>query len=306
MNRRNAITALAAGLGSSSIIRTDMKDQSKKPLFRYSLNMSTIAGQKLGFRKELEIAAKAGFSAVEIWISSLQTYLKAGNTAQQTARMIADLGLTVENAIGFAQWVVNDDAKRKASMSQMQEEMDLLREVGCRRVACPPIGATEGELDLKAAAERYARLLEMGKKTGVHPQLELWGFSRNLSTLSDVMYVAIASGDPDARLLLDVYHLYKGGSGHELLSFVGKPLIEIFHMNDYPASPERAKIVDADRVFTGDGIAPITKVLEAIKKPGETVVLSLELFNKTYYAQDALQVAKTGLQKMKALADKIV
>jgi len=34
--------------------------------------------------------------------------------------------------------------------------------------------------------------------------------------------------------------------------------------------------------------------------------LSLELFNKTYWKQDALQVAKTGLQKMKRLADEVV
>ena len=33
---------------------------------------------------------------------------------------------------------------------------------------------------------------------------------------------------------------------------------------------------------------------------GGRKVLSLELFNKDYYAQDPLQVAKTGLEKMKA------
>ena len=305
MNRRKALTTILAGTGSVPLISSTMKNQKEVPLFRYCLNMSTIAGQKLGFRKELEIAAKAGFPSVEIWVNSLLAYLKEGNSPAQTKRMIADLGLTVENAIGFAQWAVNDDEKRKNGLEQMKSEMDRLREIGCYRVAAPPVGATEGELGLKAAADRYAAIVELGKQTGVKPQLELWGFSKNLSRLGEVLYVATESGQTDARLLLDIYHLYKGGSGHAGLPFVGKPLIEIFHMNDYPAKPDRATIVDADRVYTGDGIAPVAQVLEDIKTPGKTIVLSLELFNKTYYTQDPLKVAETGLKKMKAIAGKV-
>lgn len=306
MNRRKAITTLVAGAGAGSIVSPEMNPESKKqPLFRYCLNMSTIAGHKLGFRKELETAAKAGFQAVEIWVNSLQAYLKEGNTPAQAKRLIEDLGLTAENAIGFATWIVNDDEKRKKGLEQMESEMNLLREVGCFRVAAPPVGATEGELDLKAAADRYGTLVELGLKTGVKPQLELWGFSKNLCRLGEVLYVVSECGQPEARLLLDVYHLYKGGSGHATLSSVGKPLIEIFHMNDYPAQPTRETIVDADRVYTGDGIAPIRQVLKDIQDPEKTIVLSLELFNKTYYAQDPLKVAETGLKKMKAIVESL-
>ncbi len=305
MNRRKALTTIVAGTGSVSLTSSKMESPEQTPLFRYCLNMSTIAGQKLGFRKELEVAAKAGFTSVEIWVNSLLAYLREGNSPAQTKRMISDLGLRVENAIGFAQWAVNDNEKRQNGLLQMKAEMDQLHEIGCPRVAAPPVGATEGALDLKAAADRYGAIVELGRQTGVMPQLELWGFSKNLSRLGEVLYVAAESGQTDARLLLDIYHLYKGGSGHAELPFVGKPLIEIFHMNDYPAQPDRATIVDADRVYTGDGIAPVAQVLEDLKAPGKTIVLSLELFNKTYYAQDPLKVAETGLKKMKAIAEKV-
>jgi len=303
MNRRKALSTIAFGIGAGAMNFPEMNKTKSQPNFRYCLNMSTIAGQKLGFRKELETAAKAGYQGVEIWINSLQTYLKEGNTPAQVRRLIEDLGLTAENAIGFAPWVTNDDARRKAGLEQLKMEMDILREVGCHRVAAPAVGATEGELDLKAAADRYAAIVELGKKTGVMPQLELWGHSKNLCRLGEVLYVAAESGQPEARVLLDVFHLYKGGSGHKGLPFVGKPLIEIFHMNDYPANPPRESITDADRVYTGDGIAPIRQVLEDIKSPDKTIVLSLELFNRTYYTQDALEVARTGLQKMKAIVE---
>jgi len=303
MNRRKALSTIAFGIGAGAMNFPEMNKTNSQPNFRYCLNMSTIAGQKLGFRKELEIASQAGYPAVEIWINSLQAYLKEGHSPAQVRQLLADLGLTAENAIGFAPWLTNDDSRRKAGIEQLKREMDLLYEVGCYRVAAPAVGATEGDLDLNAAADRYATIIELGRKAGVLPQLELWGHSKNLCRLGEVLYVAAESGQSEARVLLDVYHLYKGGSGHKGLPFVGKPLLEIFHMNDYPANPPRESITDADRVFPGDGIAPIKQVLEDIKAPNKTIVLSLELFNRTYYQQDALEVARTGLRKMKAIVE---
>jgi len=46
-------------------------------------------------------------------------------------------------------------------------------------------------------------------------------------------------------------------------------------------------------------------MLKIIKNPDKPVVLSLEVFNESYYKQDALLVAKTGLAKMKAIAEDI-
>jgi sugar phosphate isomerase/epimerase len=59
--------------------------------------------------------------------------------------------------------------------------------------------------------------------------------------------------------------------------------------------------VDADRVFPGDGIAPLKEVFTTLKQANYTGYLSLELFNREYWKQDPLEVAKTGLTKMKQL-----
>jgi len=265
------------------------------------LNMSTLRGHKLGFVKELETASKAGFRSVEIWMDTLQEFIKNGNTPAQARKIASDLGIKLENAIGFAAWIVDDEAARTKGVDQLKREMELLAEVGCMRVATPPVGAQTPQsprIDLQRAAERYRTILEISDQTNVIPQLELWGFSKNLNKLSEVMYVAVESGHPSARMLLDVYHLYKGGSSLDTLKLVGKPGIEIFHINDYPANFPKETIVDADRVYPGDGIAPIAQILKTIKNPERSIVLSLEVFNKTYYAQDALEVAKTGLAKI--------
>ncbi|GAA4417979.1 sugar phosphate isomerase/epimerase [Nibrella viscosa] len=307
-NRRQLLTTLAATAGATLLPRVSRSQPKPKtpPAFIPCLNMSTIRGQKLGFVKELEVASKAGFRSVEIWINTLQDFLNSGGTLADARKRLSDLGLKAEQAIGFAQWIVDDNNTRAKGLEQMKREMDQLAQIDCRRVASPPMGATQTPgLDLRKAAERYRAILELGDQTGVVPNLELWGFSANLNRLSDVMYVAVESGHPSARLLLDVYHLYKGKSSLDSLPLVGKPGIEIFHVNDYPATLSPEVITDADRVYPGDGVAPIRRILQTIRNPDRPIVLSLEVFNKNYYAQPAEQVVQTALAKMKALTDGI-
>ena len=305
ISRRNSLkllgtSAIAPLIPAISKINSEPQSTIPPASFRYCLNMSTIRGHNLGFIKELETDSKAGFRSVEIWMNSLQTYLTNGGTPKEAKKRIDDLGLTIENCIGFAEWIVDEEDRRKKSLDLMKKEMDLLVQIGCKRTAAPPAGATQTPgLDLKKAAERYRTILELGDATGVVPHLELWGFSKNLSRVSEVFYVALESGHPSAKVLLDLYHLYKRGSPVETLSLINPYSVEILHMNDYPAQLSSSVITDADRLYAGDGVAPIKQVLRALSKKDKPLVLSTEVFNKNYYAQDALLVAKTALQKMK-------
>ena len=305
MNRRQTLTALTATVGASVLPESSQAEAVAKAIdpFKLCLNLSTIRGHKLGLIGELETASKAGFRSVEIWMDTFQEYLKDHTTADLRTRL-SDLGLTVENAIGFAPWLVNDDAARQKGVEQVKREMDLLAQIGCKRTAAPAVGMQTPDapaVDLYQAAARYRTILELGDQTGVVPQLELWGFSKNLNKLSEVMFVAIESKHPSARVLLDIYHLYKGGTAQASLPLVGKPAIEVFHINDYPATLDRATITDADRIFPGDGVAPIRETLGLIRDPAKSIVLSLEVFNKAYYAQPADVVARNSFQKMQAM-----
>jgi sugar phosphate isomerase/epimerase len=274
----------------------------KSPKFEFSLNMSTIMGQKLGLIKELEVASAAGFQHCEIWVPTLEAYLKSGGTLKEAKKRIDDLGIKIQNAIGFAQWIVDDEATRKQGLEQMKREMDMLAQLGCFRTAAPPMGATkEAGLDLRRAAERYRAILDIGVSTGVTPQLEMWGHSKNLNRVADVLFVAAEAGQPNAKLLLDVFHIYKGESSIDCLHLVGENSIEVFHVNDYVTSIKPTSITDGDRIYAGDGEAPIKEIIKRLKPTEKPVILSLELFNKELWTQDPLKVAKTGLEKMKKM-----
>jgi sugar phosphate isomerase/epimerase len=274
--------------------------------FIYCLNTATIRGQKLGIIKEIEVAAQAGYDAIEPWMDSIADYVKGGGTLSDLKKRIGDAGLTLEDAISFPEWIVNDDAQRAQGMERAKREMDMLAQLGGKRIAAPPAGATKDQprLDLMQAAERYRALLEAGDRAGVVPQLELWGFSRNLNRLSECVCVAVETGHPKACVLADVYHLYKGGSDFHGLKLLGANTVQVLHMNDYPADPPREKIDDSYRVYPGDGTAPLTEILRTLHGIGGQKVLSLEIFNRKYWAEDALTVCKNGLASMKSVVEK--
>ncbi|MBN2505079.1 MAG: sugar phosphate isomerase/epimerase [Verrucomicrobia bacterium] len=273
--------------------------------FVYCLNTSTIRGQKLDLAAEIDVAAKAGYQAIEPWVEAIDRYAKQGGSLKDLRRRAVDQGLTVESAIAFSPWIVDDDAQRAKGLERAKVEMDLVAQIGGLRLAAPPAGATnQPGLDLMKAAERYRALLELGDRMGVTPELELWGFSKNLHRLGEVAFVAIETGHPKACVVADLFHIYKGGSDFGGLRLFSGPALPVFHMNDYPATPAREQLNDSHRVFPGDGVAPLDRILRDLHAGGGRKVLSLELFNRKYWEQNALEVAKHGLDTMKAAVRK--
>jgi len=307
LDRRQLLAGGSAALGASVVLSASSstaQGADVDPPFGYCLNMSTIRradGKPRPITEQVEIAARAGYDAIEPWTREVQQHVEDGGSLSDLRKRIEDSGLTVESAIGFAPWLVDDETQRAQGLEAAKRDMEMLLAIGGRRLAAPPVGVTnQSGLNLLAAAERYRRLLEVGDQVGVIPELELWGFSKSMSRLGEVMFVAVESGHPRACILPDVYHIYKGGSDFEGLRLINGASIPVFHINDYPADPPRETIKDEHRVFPGEGVAPLTQILRMLHANGCRCMLSLELFNRDYWQRDPLEVARTGLEKMKA------
>lgn len=309
ISRRDALarTGLLAGaaLFSPNIWQSPAQAQPAQPqgTFRFCLNTSTIRGQKLGIVKEIEIASHAGYTAIEPWVEAIDVYAKAGGSLADLRKRIADAGLTLEDAIGFPEWIVDDDTRRAKGLEEAKREMDLLAQLGGKRLAAPPVGATNGpKPEFSRVVDRYRALLELGDQMGIVPQFELWGFSQNYNRLGECVWVAMETGHPKACVLADVFHLHKGGSDFGGLRLLAANTLQVVHMNDFPADPPRDQINDSFRIYPGDGVAPWKQIISALRQAGGTKVLSLELFSQKYWSEDALSAARTGLEKMKAVA----
>ncbi|HVX49211.1 MAG TPA: sugar phosphate isomerase/epimerase family protein [Chitinophagaceae bacterium] len=309
-NRRELLklsgAASLASLFPISFTRAAAERIAKGP-FRFSLNTSTISGQKPGLLGYIEIASKAGYDGVELWINDIRDYLAKGNTIQSLATYLNKKNIAVENVISFTTWMVDDGTQRKAGLAALEDEMKIAAALGCSRIAAPPAGVEAGKpVNIEEAGKRYREILQLGRKYNVMPLLEFWGASGTLYNFGQALAIAAEADDAEARILPDVFHLFRGGSGFNCLNLVNGKVIDIIHMNDYPGNKPVRQQTDADRVYPGDGVAPFKQILTFLKNMGGTKVLSLELFNHAYWQQDALQVATTGLQKMKRLVNEVM
>ncbi|MBQ7189695.1 MAG: sugar phosphate isomerase/epimerase [Kiritimatiellae bacterium] len=301
MRRRSflACVGMSAGVAVSGAFAKEGKQAADgKPRFRFSLNPATVRPYKLPFREQIRIAIEAGYDGIEPWVSDIRIAKEKGELAELRARC-ADAPLALINAIGFAPWAVSDATERAKGLEEMKRDMALVAELGCTRIAAPPAGITgQPKVPLEALAERYRAVLELGATMGVRPLLEFWGASANLSRLDEAIAVAAASEHPDAAVLADVYHTYRGGCSVEAFRFLTSATLPVLHMNDYPATPERGQLKDADRVWPGDGIAPWRRIFEILRGNSCYPWLSLELFHAEYCQTTPLETVRTGLEKM--------
>ena len=291
-------TVLASFTGSISAADT----QKRKP-FRTCLNLGTLRGFNLPIEEEIDIAAKTGYQGVEPWEDRIRQFLEKGGSLSDLRKRIDGHGLFAEGIVTFFQWAVEDDHRRVAGIEQMKRNMDWAVQLGAGSVAATASGITNVRLnDFRVLGDRYRTILKIGDEIGVVPILEIWGASQTLSSLSDAVAIAAWAGHPKAGFLLDVYHMFRGGSPFEGLALLNGRSLVMFHVNDYPADPPRERQEDRHRVYCGDGIAPLPMIFQTLRDIGYEGSLSFEVFNPTYWAtNDPLLVAKTALEKLNAV-----
>jgi sugar phosphate isomerase/epimerase len=306
LSRRNLLLASGAAALASFTGSSFTQEVPKKIPFRRCLNLGTLNNFNLSLEEEIDIAAKAGYQGIEPWAGKVQQFIDKGGTLADVRKRIIDHGLTVEGLVTFFQWAVDDENRRTAGIEQMKKEMDYALQIGADSVAATASGITNNRVeDLRTLGDRYRAILDIGDGIGVRPILEIWGAVRSINSLSDAVAIAAWSGHPKAGMLLDVYHMYRGGSPFEGLALLNGHSIAMFHVNDYPADPPREQAQDRDRVYCGDGIAPLTMIFQTLHNIGYVGALSFEVFNPTYRAtNDPLLVAKTGLEKLNTIFEK--
>jgi 2-keto-myo-inositol isomerase len=84
-------------------------------------------------------------------------------------------------------------------------------------------------------------------------------------------------------MLLDFYHIYRGGNDWDTVDILNGSKLPVIHMNDYPAEPVRESLTDGHRLLPGEGICPYDTVLPKLYEAGFRGGLSVELFNKGYW-----------------------
>ncbi len=268
------------------------------PGFRYSLNASTIRTTPLLL--QITAAAEAGYEGIELWHSDIDLFLQHGGTLADIRRALSDHGLQVPSTISVKNWFEAPDDSFPGVKEEILRRFEQAAAIAAGFIVAGP---PAGRADRRNGARRYRDLLQIGRTFGLVPAFEYLGFVADLCTIEAAVDVLNLSEDPDACLVLDPFHCHVGGGSMRSVAKLRAAQVAVSHFNDAPAEPAAALQRDPDRVMPGDGILDLKLYCDQLRRIGYTGFLSLELFRPDLWAQDPAEVARRGLEKMRAAAE---
>lgn len=268
------------------------------PGFRYSLNSSTIKPTPI--LDKIRIAAQAGYEGIELWHDDIDRHLQGGGTLTEIRRAVDDHGLTVPTTIMLKGWCEPDGPQYREGIAECRRRLEQAAAVGARHaVAGPP----HGKVDFELAAQRYGELLDLGLSLGVRPAMEYLGFAQDVNSIADALRIMRESGHPEATIVLDPFHDFRGGAGSEGIAELRPEQIAVCHFDDAPAHPPASEQRDPDRVLPGEGVIPLGRFVSLLRQIGYDRWISLELFREDLWQRDPLEVARLGLDRMRAVCE---
>ena len=260
-----------------------------KPCISQATTLSTP------FESDLGAYARGGWSAVEIWLTKLETCLES-RTTSEVRKLLEDQGLQPAAAATQGGLLLARGAERDAHWDHFRRRLGILNELGVPTL----IVAVDFNLDLvpddyPRAAASLAEAAEAARPAGVRLALEFQKSARFCASLDTTLALILQSGASGVGVCLDLFHYYTGPSKFEDLSYLTPENLAWVQLCDLSGTP-RELACDGDRIFPGEGDFQIGPVLDQLGGIGYEGFVSLELLNPQLWRIAADRVADLGFQ----------
>jgi sugar phosphate isomerase/epimerase len=258
-----------------------------------ALNAITIKNAPL--LEKIRAAGEAGYGGIGLWADELQKFRAENGSLERVKAALQAARLEVVEICAIGGWMWAAPEAREKKFASCEETFRLAQEVGSPVViAC----ASEGEGSPAQAVEDYAVVCDLASDYGVTPALEFIGPFRMVKDVATAWAIVREANRPNAALLVDTFHYYRGSSRLEDLAQVPGGKVALVHINDVVDLP-REQLNDGHRVLPGEGVLNLDDILGVLERQGYQGYLSLELFNEELWGRPAAEVARRGRESLR-------
>ncbi len=249
------------------------------------------------FESDLSAYARGGWTAVEIWLTKLETYLESHSTAE-ARDLLAGEGLTPAAAATQGGLLLSRGAERETHWDHYRRRLSILNELGVPTL----IVAADFNRDLvpddyPRAAASLAEAAAIASAAGVRLALEFQKSARFCASLDTTLALILQSGATGVGVCLDLFHYYTGPSKFEDLAYLTPENLAWVQVCDLAGTP-RELASDGDRILPGEGDFQIGPVLDQVGRAGYDGFVSLEVLNPQLWRIAADRVADLGYQSL--------
>ncbi|HVG53554.1 MAG TPA: sugar phosphate isomerase/epimerase [Vicinamibacterales bacterium] len=294
LNRRDFLALAAVPLISQVRLKPDAAFQrGQAPVTPAGLQvcMHEASSERFDFRAAMEGYAKAGVRLVEPNLLKVQEFAQKQGGPAAAKRLLDDLGLRPASTSNQL-FLMEPGEQRLKSIEELKWKVELIQAIGGDRLVTPSAGTgTYTEDDFKRGIDHMREAAEIARPFGVTLMLEFARTSRFAGSLPTALSLVRETKHPNYRVMMDTYHFWGGISKFEDLELLRDGELHHLHFEDVPATPYRELQGQPHRVFPGEGIAPLRRIIEVLKAKKYTGAVSFETFNPDVQATDPYQVA---------------
>lgn len=252
---------------------------------------------KNSFEADVAVFSRNGWTAVEIWLTKLESFLQAHSSAE-ARELLESSGIKPVAAASQGGLLLSRGAERATHWDHFRRRLALLAELEVPTLIVTPdfVNQVTGD-DFGRAAAALGEAAELAATFGVRIALEFQKSSPLCASLETAMAMIAQAGTGDTGVCLDVFHYYTGPSKFEDLAYLSPRNLAWVQVCDLSGTP-RELAGDGDRILPGEGDFQLGPIVEHLRRIGYDGYVSLEVLNPHLWQVDSSRLADLGRQAL--------
>jgi sugar phosphate isomerase/epimerase len=246
----------------------------------------------------IETARRAGYDAIEINWQDIERCRETGVMWQELKSRLDGTGLVVAVVGVEPGWLFAEGLDADRRLDRLRRTADDAAALGCGTLMSA-LGRNDGPIGLAERNIRSASRLIVEMKARF--ALEYNFGHPTLSSLERVRDLVRSGGSSDIGLVIDAYHLHRGGRPGRGFDCIGGSEILHVQFSDVPAVPSDDGGVPIDRLAPGTGQVDWQGFLGLLFQKGYQGSLSYEAPNPVHWSRDPDETASEGIRAIRRL-----
>ncbi len=287
INRREFLAVATVPVIAAVAKPVDAQNPDSSGLF---VCMHEATSSDYDFRAAMEGYSRAGIRAVEVDLLKVREF--ADQTSPDEARrLLADLDLRPVSSSN--QLFLDESGPRRAeAVENLKWKVELDEAIGCDRLVVPSAASQRHtEDDYSVVIDNLREAADIAEPHNVTLMVEFTRASTLIGNLRTALKVVREADHPNLRVMMDTFHFWSGASKFEDLELLRDGELHHLHFEDTPAEPPLEVFEQRHRAWPGEGIAPLRRIVEVLKRKGYRGPASLEMFDPEIRAMSPYDAA---------------
>jgi sugar phosphate isomerase/epimerase len=252
----------------------------------------------VSFEERLDAAARAGFRGIGLRPTQYASARASGLSDTDMRAMLAEFGLELIE-IGFLTdwWEIGEKAARS---QEYERELFRLKDVLGGRHVMLITGPLDRPLDDIATC--FAGVCDRAAEHGLRVGLEFLPWT-DAHDAAIAWHIAELSGRQNGGLVLDTWHVHRGGTTEDMLRAIPADRIVAIQISDGSFGVVETDMIDAlsRRRLPGDGEFGIRRFVELVESRGVTAPVGVEVLNDDLRTLPPAEAVRLGIQATRAV-----